>query len=268
MASESFLTLVCLLPSLWLCQGSDRWNMQFGCFVADDPRFPGLVCELQVEGRPFIYYDSSLPDIQFLYPGFEDYRMILTEFSQDHGRTVASLRRAMAIAAAVTNHSNSPNEVGEIFLYPEMVVEWGQPNVLVCLVTGLFPPSVAVSLHLDGVPLGSDVNSSRIFFSKGWRFQALWYARIRPGPGHLYSCVVRHNISQEEKVVFWEPETGDIWEESALDSGQLAVLVCGLLLGVVGIIAGILLCCWRPLVDIWNCLIVQMSSCLRHSSSA
>ncbi|XP_060678447.1 RLA class II histocompatibility antigen, DP alpha-1 chain-like [Hemiscyllium ocellatum] len=209
-------------------------------------------CEVQAEGRPLIYYDSVPPGVHLLVPGFEAYRAILTELAQERDRATASLRRALAMGAAVTNHSSGPIEVGEVFLYPQSRVEWDVPNVLVCLVTGLFPPSVSVSLHLDGALLGSHLNSSKAFFGEDWRFWALWYARILPRPGHLYSCAVRHHLSREDLVVYWEPETTNVWEGSVQDSAQLAVLACGLLVGILGVIAGIILCVWTPAGVSWR----------------
>ncbi|XP_043540999.1 RLA class II histocompatibility antigen, DP alpha-1 chain-like [Chiloscyllium plagiosum] len=225
-----------------------------------------MACEVLAEGRPLVFYDSVPPGVHLLAPGFEAYRGILTELAQERDRVTASLRKALAIGAAMTNHSRGPIEVGEVFLYPQSTVEWGVPNVLACLVTGLFPPSVSVSLHLDGARLGSHLNSSKAFFGEDWRFWALWYARILPRPGHLYSCAVRHNMSQEDSVVYWEPETTDVWEESVQDSAQLAVLACGLLVGILGVIAGIILCVWKPVVVSWREL-TCISSCRHRSDS-
>ncbi|XP_038638468.1 beta-2-microglobulin-like [Scyliorhinus canicula] len=155
----------------------------------------------------------------------------------------------------------------KIFLYPEREVAYGEINILTCLVNGAFPPTINVTLQVNGEPLDAGVNSSRLSFGDDWRFRVLRYAQIRPAAGDLYSCEVLHTISNEVKVVYWEPEVAEPWEESTLDSGQLGTLAAGLIVGFLGTAAGYCLFFW-PKVAIRNFSLLRTRSSVRSSSSA
>ncbi|GCB60948.1 hypothetical protein scyTo_0014255 [Scyliorhinus torazame] len=201
MSRDSFLFFLLLCPGTGSSE-SDPWRVLVACFVTDNPSLQPLMCEVTVDDRMFIYYDSTLPSVQVLDSGLEEYRWILAKLVSDRERTIASLRREMAFIATISN-SSPPNDFGELFLYPESEVTYGEMNVLTCLVNGAFPPTITVTLQMNGVPIDAGVNSSRLSFGEDWRFRVTRHAQIRPAAGDLYSCEVLHTISNEVKVVYW-----------------------------------------------------------------
>ncbi|XP_041035554.1 rano class II histocompatibility antigen, A beta chain-like isoform X3 [Carcharodon carcharias] len=198
-----FFLLLCPCPGTGN-SGLDRWKVSVACFVTDNPSLLEMACELTTNDRILLYYDSTTPSVQFLVSGFEDYRGIFEELVQDRDRALISLRRTMALTAAVTNHSSPPNEIAQLFLYPEKDVVYGQESILICLVSGLFPPTIDITLQKNGAPLDAHVNSSKLSFGEDWRFQVLHYAQVRPEAGDTYSCKALHTISREEKIVYWD----------------------------------------------------------------
>ncbi|XP_078063911.1 uncharacterized protein LOC144489954 isoform X2 [Mustelus asterias] len=226
MSRDSFPVLLLLLLSPGTAlSATDTWRVLVACYVTDDPSPLEMMCEVTADGRIFIYYDTS---IHLLEEGLDEYRGVLVELAWDRNRTIASLRRTMALAAVATNFSNPPNEMADLLLFPEKEVTYGEANILSCLVSGVFPPTIAITLQVNGAPLHTDANSSR----------------------------------------FWhEPEMPDSWEESILDSSQLGVLVGGVAVGALGTVLGISSCVW-PKVLSRNLSLLQMRSSLRSSSSA
>ncbi|XP_078063910.1 RLA class II histocompatibility antigen, DP alpha-1 chain-like isoform X1 [Mustelus asterias] len=265
MSRDSFPVLLLLLLSPGTAlSATDTWRVLVACYVTDDPSPLEMMCEVTADGRIFIYYDTS---IHLLEEGLDEYRGVLVELAWDRNRTIASLRRTMALAAVATNFSNPPNEMADLLLFPEKEVTYGEANILSCLVSGVFPPTIAITLQVNGAPLHTDANSSRFWHGENWRFEFVRRAHIRPEAGDTYSCRVLHTVSKEVKVAYWEPEMPDSWEESILDSSQLGVLVGGVAVGALGTVLGISSCVW-PKVLSRNLSLLQMRSSLRSSSSA
>ncbi|XP_067880456.1 HLA class II histocompatibility antigen, DP alpha 1 chain-like [Heterodontus francisci] len=263
--SIRLLSILLLLP-LSPVSALEKGKVQLVCFVTDDPSLMDLACELKTEDRIFIYYDTTLSSVQFQVSGFEQYRGILAELVQQSSRTIASQRRMMDIAIALTNNSPPPNEIAELFLYPEKAVAFGETNVLTCLVSGLFPPTINITLQKNEVPLDGDVNSSKLSFGDDWRFQVFRYAQIQPAAGDVYSCKVVHTISNEEMITYWEPEILDPSEETTdSDSSQLACFICGLIIGLLGTAFGLCLC-FHPKLVTRAIQIIQKCPCMRSSA--
>ncbi|XP_067832282.1 rano class II histocompatibility antigen, B alpha chain-like [Heptranchias perlo] len=248
---------------------SEEGKLLFTIFSTDDPSLPELVAELRAEDRTVVYFDSTLPTAQILVSGLEEYQQFFDEIlRKNRDRTIASQRRLMDEVAALTNNSPYPNEIAELFLYSEKAVAFGETNILTCFVSGFFPPAITVTLQKNEEPLFSEVNSSRLLFGEDWHFQVLLYTEIQPAAGDIYSCKVVHTISKEQRIIYWEPEVPDSSEGNAeQDSSQLAILVCGLIVGILGTAAGLCLCCWAKRVNRVT-QIIQMNSRRRSSDSA
>nr|BBG06243.1 MHC class II beta chain like protein [Triakis scyllium]BBO94055.1 major histocompatibility complex, class II alpha chain, WA_DS10_01 precursor [Triakis scyllium]BBO94056.1 major histocompatibility complex, class II alpha chain, WA_DS10_02 precursor [Triakis scyllium] len=262
MSRESFLLLLLLSPGTGL-SATDTWRVLVACYITDDPNPLEMMCEVTADSRIFIYYDTS---IHLLEGGLEEYRGVLVELARDRNRAIASLRQTMALAAIATNFSSPPNEMADLLLFPEKEVTYGEANILSCLVSGAFPPTITITLQVNGAPLHTDANSSRLWYGEDWRFQAVRRAHIRPEAGDMYSCQVQHTVSKEVKMVYWEPEMPDSWEESILDSSQLGVLVGGVAVGALGMALGIGSCVWPKALS-RNQSLLRIRSSLRSSSS-
>ncbi|XP_072884086.1 beta-2-microglobulin-like [Hemitrygon akajei] len=173
------------------------------------------------------------------------------------GNVFAWLKYLMNGAMELTNNSPPPNEIGELYLYSEKPVVFGEVNTLTCFVSGFFPPAIIVTLQKNKKPASGKVNSSHLSYGKDWRFQVLHNTYIQPADGDIYSCRVLHNISKEEKVIYWEPEEQISAEE--LDTSQHAVLICGMITGILGTAVGLYLC-FSLLLSGWGSLIIRINN--------
>ncbi|XP_072102580.1 RLA class II histocompatibility antigen, DP alpha-1 chain-like [Mobula birostris] len=224
-------------------------------FVTNDPSLPEGGAELKTQERSIAYYDATSPSVQFHLSGLDPFRLPMDELLA--GNVFAWVKYLMSGAMLLTNNSLPPNEIGELYLYSEKPAIFGEVNTLTCFVSGFFPPAVIVTLQKNKKPVNGEVNSSHLSFGKDWRFQVLHYTYIQPANSDVYSCRVLHNISKEEKVVYWEPEEQSSAEE--LDTSQLAVLICGLIIGILGTAAGLYLC-FALLLSGWSSLIIRINT--------
>ncbi|XP_059805594.1 H-2 class II histocompatibility antigen, A-Q beta chain-like [Hypanus sabinus] len=210
-------------------------------FLTDDPRPPAGGGEVKTQDRSIGYYDTTLPRPQFHVASLEPFRAIIEELlAEDKDSVIVFGKKLMDEAMLLTKNSLPSNEIGELFLYSEKPAVIGEVNTLTCFVSGFFPPTVIVTLQKNEQPVSGEVNSSHLSFGKDWRFQVLHYTYIQPADGDIYSCRVLHNITKEERVIYWEPEQQSSAEE--MDTSQLAVLICGLIIGILGTAVGLSLC--------------------------
>ncbi|XP_072102774.1 scavenger receptor cysteine-rich domain-containing protein DMBT1-like [Mobula birostris] len=175
-------------------------------FVTDDPSLPEGGAELKTQERSIAYYDTTLPSVQFHLSGLDPFRLPMDKLLA--GNVFAWVKYLMNGAMQLTNNSLPPNEIGELYLYSEKPAVFGEVNTLTCFVSGFFPPAVIVTLQKNKKPVNGEVDSSHLSFGKDWRFQVLHYTYIQPANGDVYSCRVLHNISKEEKVVYWAMQLG------------------------------------------------------------
>ncbi|XP_072884704.1 RLA class II histocompatibility antigen, DP alpha-1 chain-like [Hemitrygon akajei] len=215
-------------------------------FLADDPRLLDGAGEVKTQDRSIGYCDTTFLRPQFHVASLEPFRTLVEELlAEDKDSVIAFGKKLMDEAMLLIKNSLPPNEIGELYLYSEKPAVIGEVNTLTCFVSGFFPPAVIVTLQKNGQPVSGKVNSSHVSFGKDWRFQVLHYAYIQPADGDIYSCRVLHNISKEEREIYWEPE--EISSAEGMDTSQLAVLICGLIIGILGTAVGLSLCFWSRL---------------------
>ncbi|XP_072884706.1 uncharacterized protein [Hemitrygon akajei] len=240
-----------LLLLLVPCSGSaysvaETDTLAVNLFFTDDPSQLVVRGELKTQDRSIGYYDTTLLGIQSHLAGVEPFHKIIDkQLAKVKNDVIAEAKKMMDKAKVLIKSSVPPNEIGELYLYSEKPAVIGEVNTLTCFVSGFFPPAVIVTLQKNGQPVSGKVNSSHVSFGKDWRFQVLHYTYIQPADGDIYSCRVFHSIINEERVIYWEPEEQNSAEE--MDTSQLAVLICGLIIGILGTAVGLSLCFWSRL---------------------
>ncbi|XP_051865096.1 RLA class II histocompatibility antigen, DP alpha-1 chain-like [Pristis pectinata] len=263
------LLLLLALPGTRNSSVPEKETIALTLFFTDDPSLPEGILELKTHDRSIAYYDTTLSSAQFHLAGLEQFRILVDEFvEKNKDNTIALGQSLLHQVMALTNNSLPPNEIGKLFLYSEKPVVFGETNTLICFITGFFPPAIVVTLQKNEKPLSGEVNSSRLSFGDDWRFQMFQYAHVQPAVGDIYSCKVVHNISKEEKIIYWEPEEQDRSEDmTELHTSQLAVLICGLIVGILGTAVGLCLCfCLR--VPGWGSWIIRISPSVRVLDSS
>ncbi|XP_059805593.1 HLA class II histocompatibility antigen, DQ alpha 2 chain-like [Hypanus sabinus] len=237
-----------LLLLLVPCSGSaysvaETDTLAVNLFSTDEPSQPVVRAEVKTQDRSIGYYDTTLSGVQSQLAGIKQFSIIIDkQLAKIKNDVITGAKKIMDKVKVLIIDSVSPNEIGELFLYSEKPAVIGEVNTLTCFVSGFFPPAVIVTLQKNEQPVSGEVNSSHLSFGKDWRFQVLHYTYIQPADGDIYSCRVLHTISKEERVIYWEPEEQSSAEE--MDTSQLAVLICGLIIGILGTAVGLSLCFW------------------------
>ncbi len=97
----------------------------------------------------------------------------------------------------------------ETSIYPRNDVQLGVENMLICHVTGFFPPSVNVSWAKNNVIVTEDISLSQYRPRSDGSFHVFSSLKITPEEGDVYSCTVNHQALQGQ------PQT-KIWSKSHL----------------------------------------------------
>ncbi|XP_072921723.1 H-2 class II histocompatibility antigen, A-U alpha chain-like [Hemitrygon akajei] len=201
-------------------------------FVRDEPSLPEGGTELKSQDRSIVHYNTTLPSAQFHLTSLDSFRLPMDKLLA--GNVFAWVKYLVNGVMDLTKNSLSPNKIGALYLYSEKPVVFEEVNTLTCFVSDFFPPTI---LQKNKKPANGEVNSSHLSYGKDRRFQVLHYTYIQSADGDVYPCRALRNISKEEKVIYWEPEEQSSAEE--LDTGQLAVFICGLIIGIFGTTVGL-----------------------------
>ncbi|XP_032870120.1 H-2 class II histocompatibility antigen, A-R alpha chain-like [Amblyraja radiata] len=240
----SLLSLLLLLLQPVRSLAPDEATLALTIFATDDPSLPEGVLEVKTEDRSIVYYDTTLSKAQVRLSNLEPMHVAVEEMMECYmDNTLAFVHSLQKQVMVLTNNYLPSNEIGEALLYSEKPDVLGEENTLICFISGFYPPALEVTLQKNGKPIGGEVNSSHLSFSEDWWFYKLQYIHIQPTEGDIYSCKVVHNISKEEKVTYWEPEVQDS-KEAELDTSQIIVLICGVIIGILGTAMGFCLYFW------------------------
>ncbi|XP_072921735.1 RLA class II histocompatibility antigen, DP alpha-1 chain-like [Hemitrygon akajei] len=224
-------------------------------FIRDEPSLPEGGAELKMLDRSIVHYDTTLPSAQFHLSSLDSFRLPMDRLLA--GSVFAWVKYLVNGVVELTNNSLPPNEIGQLCLYSEKPVVFEKVNTLTCFISSIFPPALFVTLQKNKKPANGEVNSSHLSYGKDRRFQVLHYTYIQSADGDMYPCRVLRNISKEEKVIYWEPEEQSSAEE--LDTSQLAVSICGLIIGILCTAVGLYLC-FSLLLSGWGSLIIRINT--------
>lgn len=88
-------------------------------------------------------------------------------------------------------------------IYPRKVVETGVESVLICHVTGFFPPPVLVSWSKNNVNVTEDISLSQYRPNNDGTYNIFSSIKFVPVEGDMYSCSVNHRALTLTQTKTW-----------------------------------------------------------------
>lgn len=88
----------------------------------------------------------------------------------------------------------------ETSIYSKDDVVPGVKNVLICYVTGLFPPPVIITWTKNDVNVTENINQSQYRLKSDGTFNVFSTLRFTPEEGDIYSCSVYHKALEDKYI--------------------------------------------------------------------
>ncbi|XP_066471759.1 HLA class II histocompatibility antigen, DR alpha chain-like [Tiliqua scincoides] len=151
---------------------------------------------------------------------------------------LAVLKNNLEIMMKRSNRSQSQKVAPSVTMYLKNPVELGDPNVLICFVDQFFPPVLNITWLKNGEVVSQGVQETDFYPKADSTFRKFSYLRFIPKAGDFYACKVDHwGLTESLSKVWYSKEPTPIPE-------TLENVICalGLALGILGIIAGTILC--------------------------
>ncbi|KAK2863602.1 hypothetical protein Q5P01_003135 [Channa striata] len=114
-----------------------------------------------------------------------------------------------------------------------------QPSMLVCSAYSFYPQQITLSWFRDGQKVTTGITSTDQLADGDWYYQAHSNLEYMPRAGEKISCVVEHASLREPLVADWDPAM------PGSEKGLIAIGACGLILGLVVPLCGILYYRWQ-----------------------
>ncbi|XP_056628547.1 H-2 class II histocompatibility antigen, A-U alpha chain-like [Triplophysa dalaica] len=156
------------------------------------------------------------------FPGFYEQALVNQEIDKQN----------LAICIKAYKNPREEMDKPQSSIYPENDVLLGVENVLICHVTGLFPPPVRVSWSKNNVKGTDGMRLSQYRRNNDGTFNIYSSLRFTPQEGDIYSCTVNHKALDQPQTKTWNV---NIAQPSV---GPDVFCGVGLTLGLLGVAAG------------------------------
>ncbi|XP_041068955.1 H-2 class II histocompatibility antigen, A-U alpha chain-like [Carcharodon carcharias] len=195
---------------------------------------PDKQFDVEVDGDEVLYMDFNLKKEVARIPEFNNQAMQGGEAGIS--ANIAIMKQSLNVLKNLSHGTLEPTFAPQIAMYPEDPVEWGQPNMLICLADGFHPPHITMKWRRNNEELTDGVNITEYYIKIDYSYQRFTYLNFIPSPGDMYSCHVDHESLEEPTTVFWEPEVPE--EKSGAGT---VICALGLTLGIISAVVGIIL---------------------------
>ncbi|XP_063794299.1 mamu class II histocompatibility antigen, DR alpha chain-like [Pseudophryne corroboree] len=153
---------------------------------------------------------------------------------------MAVMKHNIEVVKEWANNTKATYVAPDLHVFTKEPVVLGEPCMLICLATKFFPPVIKMSWLKNNQPVTLGVTETDFYPAPDGSFSKFLYLAEIPKQGDVYTCSVEHGglpINPTNK--FWSPEVPRHVSETS------ANVVCGLglVFGICGIIAGIVLIC-------------------------
>uniref|UniRef100_A0A8D2IM22 Ig-like domain-containing protein n=1 Tax=Varanus komodoensis TaxID=61221 RepID=A0A8D2IM22_VARKO len=180
------------------------------------------------------HVDLDAKETIWRLPDFKEFTSFQAEGAQGN---IAVLRSNLDILMRRSNNTRAPTLPPKVTVYPEKPAEVGEPNILICLVSGFSPPEVGVTWLRNGQVVTDRVEETDFYPNKDNSFRMFSYMTFIPGRGDVYVCRVAHSGLEQPLDREWNPNMPEPLPETT----ENVVCGLGLAVGIVGIIAGTVL---------------------------
>ncbi|XP_068106304.1 H-2 class II histocompatibility antigen, A-R alpha chain-like [Hyperolius riggenbachi] len=119
-------------------------------------------------------------------------------------------------------------------VYEKHPIVLGEPNVLICAVSNIFPPVMNMTWLKNGEKVDVGVSETTFLPSQDHSFRKFLYLAFIPTSDDIYSCQVEHWGLEKPSRILWDPETPPVQSETA----ETVICAVGLFVGFIGIIVG------------------------------
>uniref|UniRef100_A0A8C8Z682 Major histocompatibility complex, class II, DP alpha 1 n=1 Tax=Prolemur simus TaxID=1328070 RepID=A0A8C8Z682_PROSS len=151
--------------------------------------------------------------------------------------SIAILNNNLKFLIQRSNHTQDANEPPEVTVFPKEAVELGQPNTLICHIDKFFPPVLNATWLRNGQPVTEGVAESLFLPRTDYNFHKFHYLTFVPSAEDVYDCKVEHWGLDEPFLRHWEAQE----PVQVPETTETVLCALGLVLGLVGIIAGTVL---------------------------
>ncbi|XP_078272524.1 H-2 class II histocompatibility antigen, A-U alpha chain-like [Rhinoraja longicauda] len=202
-------------------------------FVAQDGS-PDQQFDMLVDNDEVLYMDFKLKKEVARIPQLQSQTMRGGEAGIS--ATMAVVKQNLNVYKNLSHGSPEVKVPPQAAMYAEDLVEWGQPNTLICLADGFYPARINMKWKRNDEPLTEGINTTEYYLKNDYSFQRFTYLTFTPSLGDMYSCHVEHEGLERPTTVFWEPEV----PEEASGPGTV-ICALGLTLGIISAVVGIIL---------------------------
>ncbi|XP_067865873.1 H-2 class II histocompatibility antigen, A-U alpha chain-like [Heterodontus francisci] len=223
------LTLV-LIHGAW---AGEYEHEEFQVYVVQD-RSPDKQFDLEVDGDEVFYMDFNLKKEVARIPDFQHLTMRAGEAGIS--AQMAIVKQNLNVWKNLSHAPPEPKIPPQIAMYSEDSVKWGQPNTLICLADGFYPPRITMKWRKNNEVVTDRDSITEYYIKKDYSYQRFAYLSFVPSSGDMYSCHVEHEGLEQPATVFWEPE---VPEEKSGPGTVICAL--GLTLGIISAVVGIIL---------------------------
>ncbi|KAJ6652536.1 hypothetical protein lerEdw1_011442 [Lerista edwardsae] len=151
---------------------------------------------------------------------------------------LAILKKYVEVLMQRSNRTKAQNVAPSSTLYTKNPVEMGDPNVLICFVDKFSPPVLNITWLRNGEEVSEGVEETGFYPSAEGTFRKFSYLPFIPEAGDSYVCRVDHWGLAESLSKLWYCKEPPHLPETL----ENVVCALGLALGILGIVAGTVLC--------------------------
>ncbi|KAM3848393.1 HLA class II histocompatibility antigen, DR alpha chain [Vipera latastei] len=147
---------------------------------------------------------------------------------------IAVLQSNLQILMKRSNFTPAANQPPKVMVYPEMEVELGEPNLLICMADNFSPPVLNMTWLKNGQLVTEGVQTMDYYPKKNHAFRRFSYLTFVPNQDDDYICEVDHWDLTEPLGKFWNANIPEPLPETT----ENVVCAVGLAIGIVGIVVG------------------------------
>ncbi|CAI9533452.1 unnamed protein product, partial [Staurois parvus] len=185
-------------------------------------------------GNELYHVDLDSKQVVWTLPGLEKH---MTYDVQNALQNMKVGKHNLNIMMVRSNHTPATCVIPRVRVYPEHPVVLGEPNILICSVTNIFPPVMNITWLKNGEKIDRGVTESLFLPRQDHSFFKFLYLAFIPNINDIYTCEVEHWGLDEAQRIFWEPDVPPVLSETT----ETIVCALGLSAGVTGIIIGVFL---------------------------